>query len=186
MSFEQTLKDRYSDLRSKFRNFSGLRRDGGRPIPIQSVEQSQKVPITAATVANTYAELGRHPKVSDIVAEAVAYYKIERAELISRRREHRIAHVRHVIMYLARELTPYSYPHIGRVLGGRDHTTILHGVRKIQGILPNNKELAADLEALQARIMTRAQDEFASKSRQAFALSEQVREVFIAEMMRDF
>jgi hypothetical protein len=57
------------------------------------------------------------------------------AELVSERRARRIARPRQVVMYLARKHTKLSLPRIGRGLGFRDHTTVMHGANKIEGML---------------------------------------------------
>jgi chromosomal replication initiator protein len=59
------------------------------------------------------------------------YYKIRIADLLSKRRSRSIARPRQVAMALAKELTNHSLPEIGDAFGGRDHTTVLHAVRKI-------------------------------------------------------
>jgi chromosomal replication initiator protein len=59
-----------------------------------------------------------------------------------------IARPRQVAMYLAKTLTMRSLPEIGRKFGGRDHTTIMHGVRKIEELMATDSQLADDLDML--------------------------------------
>ena len=59
------------------------------------------------------------------------YYKIKVADMYSKKRPANIARPRQIAMYLAKELTQKSLPEIGDLFGGRDHTTVLHAVRKI-------------------------------------------------------
>ncbi|MBA4326380.1 MAG: chromosomal replication initiator protein DnaA, partial [Rhodobacter sp.] len=59
-----------------------------------------------------------------------------------------IARPRQVAMYLSKQLTPRSLPEIGRRFGGRDHTTIMHGVRKIEELMTIDSQLADDLQLL--------------------------------------
>src|SRR5208282_2515025 len=61
----------------------------------------------------------------------------------------------HIAMYLAKELTPRSLPDIGRRIGGRDHTTVLHGVRKIAALIKRDPNLAAEVATIRARIVGR-------------------------------
>ncbi len=61
------------------------------------------------------------------------YYKIKVADMYSKKRPASIARPRQIAMYLAKELTQKSLPEIGELFGGRDHTTVLHAVRKIGG-----------------------------------------------------
>jgi chromosomal replication initiator protein len=63
-------------------------------------------------------------------------------------RVRRIARPRQIAMYLARQLTKMSYPQIGRRLGGRDHTTILHGNRKIIRMLRETNTMAFEVEGV--------------------------------------
>ena len=75
--------------------------------------------------------------------------KVRHVELLSARRNARAARSRHIAMFLVKILTSHSLPTIGRKFGGRDHSTVLRAVRKIEARLPRDAELAADLEAIQ-------------------------------------
>jgi chromosomal replication initiator protein len=55
-------------------------------------------------------------------------------------------------MYLCKQHTTRSYPDIGRRFGGRDHTTVLHGVRKIEELLTQDEQIARDVEALTRKL----------------------------------
>lgn len=70
-----------------------------------------------------------------VIAATAKYYSVTRSDLASQRRTANVVMPRQVAMYLCRELTGRSLPFIGSRLGGRDHTTILHGVRKISEML---------------------------------------------------
>jgi chromosomal replication initiator protein len=59
-----------------------------------------------------------------------------------------IARPRQIAMYLSKQLTPRSLPEIGRRFGGRDHTTIMHGVRKIEELMATDSQLSDDLQML--------------------------------------
>lgn len=77
--------------------------------------------------------------VSDYVAQ---HYGLTFTQLISDNRRLEIARPRQVAMYVMREVCPHlSYPAIGRLLGGRDHTTILHGVQRIEALMVTNCDL---------------------------------------------
>jgi chromosomal replication initiator protein len=76
----------------------------------------------------------------DKIAGAVAeFFGIKRAELVGKRRFANVSHARHITMYLARKLTPLSLEQVGRYLSGRDHTTVLHGVRLITDMLQRDE-----------------------------------------------
>jgi hypothetical protein len=71
--------------------------------------------------------------VENIQKTVADYYKIKVADMYSKKRPASIARPRQIAMYLAKELTQKSLPEIGELFGGRDHTTVLHAVRKISG-----------------------------------------------------
>jgi chromosomal replication initiator protein len=72
-----------------------------------------------------------YPPIRAIQAVVASHYDVTRADICSARRMKEIVIPRQVAMYLAKELTPFSLPQLGRHFGGRDHTTILHGIRRI-------------------------------------------------------
>jgi chromosomal replication initiator protein len=63
-----------------------------------------------------------------------------------------IARPRQIAMYLAKQLTPRSLPEIGRRFGGRDHTTIMHGVRKIEELMATDSQMSDDLQMLRRQL----------------------------------
>lgn len=74
--------------------------------------------------------------------------------LLSKARYRSIARPRQIAMLLTRRLCPHlSYPDIGRRLGGRDHTTVLHGVRKVLALMPLDPELKAQVERIEAHLV---------------------------------
>ncbi|WP_018227465.1 chromosomal replication initiator protein DnaA [Methyloversatilis universalis] len=76
------------------------------------------------------------------------YYKIKVSEMYSKKRTRAIARPRQVAMFLAKELTPESYPAIGESFGGRDHTTVLHACRTIADLRLKDEVLNHDLHVL--------------------------------------
>jgi chromosomal replication initiator protein len=77
------------------------------------------------------------------------YYKIKIADMYSKKRPASIARPRQIAMYLAKELTQKSLPEIGELFGGRDHTTVLHAVRKISAERQQATELNQQLHVLE-------------------------------------
>ena len=75
-------------------------------------------------------------------------YNVSRADLLSSRRTANVVRPRQIAMYLAKTLTLRSLPEIGRRFGGRDHTTVLHAVRKIENLVGNDVGLAEEIEIL--------------------------------------
>jgi chromosomal replication initiator protein len=82
------------------------------------------------------------------------FYKIKVAEMYSKRRPASIALPRQIAMYLAKELTQKSLPEIGDLFGGRDHTTVLHAIRKIQNLRQQNADLNREIHILEQQIRT--------------------------------
>jgi len=91
--------------------------------------------------------------IERIAREVERFYGVARADLVSVRRRAKFVRARHVVMYLARTMTTRSMPDIGARMGRRDHTTIMHGVRKIEGLIEVDAKVAADIETLRARIL---------------------------------
>ena len=87
-------------------------------------------------------------KIEDIQRVVARQYNISRSDLLSSRRTANVVRPGQVAMYLAKTLTLRSLPEIGRRFGGRDHTTVLHAVRKIEGLVDNDNVLAEEIELL--------------------------------------
>ena len=91
-------------------------------------------------------------KIEDIQRIVARQYNVSRADLLSSRRTANVVRPRQVAMYLAKTLTLRSLPEIGRRFGGRDHTTVLHAVRKIEGLVGNDAMLAEEIEVLKRQL----------------------------------
>ena len=91
----------------------------------------------------------RQISVENIQKPVADYYKIKIADMYSKKRPASIARPRQIAMYLAKELTQKSLPEIGELFGGRDHTTVLHAVRKIGGERQQVTELNQQLHVLE-------------------------------------
>jgi chromosomal replication initiator protein len=91
-------------------------------------------------------------KIEDIQRVVARQYNVSRADLLSSRRTANVVRPRQVAMYLAKTLTLRSLPEIGRRFGGRDHTTVLHAVRKIEGLVGNDTMLADEIEVLKRQL----------------------------------
>jgi chromosomal replication initiator protein len=87
-------------------------------------------------------------KIEDIQRLVATHYSVSRADILSSRRTATVVKPRQVAMYLAKALTLRSLPEIGRRFGGRDHTTVLHAVRKIENLRTANTALRDELELL--------------------------------------
>lgn len=89
-------------------------------------------------------------KITDIIRIVAKYYGTSVTDIRSSRRTFRLTRPRHVAMYLCRHKTLRSLPEIGRHLGGRDHTTVLHGVRKIEAKMLSDLDLCREVAELEA------------------------------------
>jgi chromosomal replication initiator protein len=91
-------------------------------------------------------------KIEDIQRVVARQYNVSRSDLLSSRRTANVVRPRQVAMYLAKTLTLRSLPEIGRRFGGRDHTTVLHAVRKIIALMERDADLAQQAELLKQEL----------------------------------
>lgn len=94
----------------------------------------------------------RRVRIEDIQRVVARHYNVSRQELVSNRRTRVIVKPRQIAMYLSKTLTPRSFPEIGRRFGGRDHTTVLHAVRKIEELIAGDQKLNHEIELLKRLI----------------------------------
>jgi len=111
----------------------------GRPITLES---SQEV-LHDLLRAND-----RRVTIEEIQKRVAEHFNIKLAEMSSARRSRAVARPRQVAMYLAKQLTSRSLPEIGRKFGGRDHTTVMHAVRKVEELRGMDAAFAEDVELL--------------------------------------
>jgi chromosomal replication initiator protein len=90
--------------------------------------------------------------IDDIQKATSEHFGLRQADLISERRNRSVARPRQAAMWLAKQLTTRSLPDIGRRFGGRDHTTVLHAVRRIEALKADDAQLSRDLEALTRKL----------------------------------
>ncbi|MBX9925764.1 MAG: chromosomal replication initiator protein DnaA [Hyphomicrobiaceae bacterium] len=90
----------------------------------------------------------RRVKIEDILRVVSRHYGVSKGDLLSQRRHRSVVWPRQIGMYLAKQMTARSLPEIGRRFGNRDHTTVIHAIRKIEGILNDNPRLRDELEEL--------------------------------------
>ncbi len=108
--------------------------------------------ITVESAADLLQDLlragARRVTVEDIQRKVAEHYNIRLSDMHSPRRARPLARPRQVAMYLSKQLTEHSLPEIGRKFGGRDHTTIIHGVRKIEELCQADRAMKDDIETL--------------------------------------
>ena len=114
--------------------------------------------ITIDTVQEVLHDLiranDRKVTIEEIQKRVAEHYNIRLADMHSPRRARAVARPRQVAMYLAKQLTSRSLPEIGRKFGGRDHTTVMHAVRKIEELRATDNSLAEDVDLLRRMLET--------------------------------
>jgi hypothetical protein len=116
-----------------------------RPVPIPAVPQVEP-PAFKEPWFSIVCEYDGPLRIDAIQQVVLARFpKVTRADMLSARRTREVVRPRQIAMYLAKMLTPKSYPEIGRGFGGRDHTTAIHAVQKITRLMEVDADLAADI-----------------------------------------
>ena len=90
----------------------------------------------------------RRITIDEIQRTVCQFYRVDRTEMGSKRRARAVVRPRQVAMYLAKVLTPRSYPEIGRKFGGRDHSTVIHAVRLIEDLRQRDADMDGDVRSL--------------------------------------
>lgn len=123
---------------------------------IHAFSRLQGRSLSMALALETFKDvLGEPPKrlTVELVQKAVAdHFKLKVADLKSKRRQKAFAYPRQVAMYLARKMTGASFPEIGERFGGKDHTTVMHNVRKIEDSLLKDLDLKAHVDTLERQL----------------------------------
>ncbi len=117
----------------------------GREITVDSAEE---------VLQDLLKKNDRRVTIDEIQKRVAEHYNIRSADMHSARRAREIARPRQVAMYLCKMLTPRSLPEIGKKFGGRDHTTVIHAIRRIEELSVADKTLAEDLAILTRMLQT--------------------------------
>lgn len=109
--------------------------------------------VTLETVQNVLHDLlrshDRRITIDEIQRKVTEHFSLKLTDMHSARRARNVARPRQIAMYLAKQLTQRSLPEIGRKFGGRDHTTVMHAVRKIEELIGLDETIAQDVEIIQ-------------------------------------
>jgi chromosomal replication initiator protein len=136
----KNLRSNVRELEGALRSILAFASFHARPVTVEVAREALRDVLGASTGQITV----------ELIQKTVAdYYKIKVADMYSKRRPSNIAMPRQVAMYLAKEMTQKSLPEIGELFGGRDHTTVLHAVRKIGSARINDTELNHALHVLE-------------------------------------
>ena len=117
----------------------------GRPVTLESVED---------VIADLLRMYEKKIGASEIQKKTAEYYHIKVEDLKSARRSRDIARPRQVAMYLTKNMTGLSFPEIGRKFGGKDHTTVLHAVRRIEELMAEDNDIANQIAQLKLLLKT--------------------------------
>lgn len=124
------------------------------PEPAPEVEASPDQPLITSLYRDD--EIPPTPErqllVRDILKAVSMYYQIPVLELISERRTAPLPRARQIAMYLAHKYTTKPSTEIGRAIGGRDHSTVLHGVDKVKYLLTAQPEISLHIEVTKSRL----------------------------------
>ena len=127
---------------------------------IAALARLNRQPISrelAAEALNTISSAPRSavPMPSAILEEVANIMSVPVDALTSKRRERQVAYARHLAMFLLRDVAHQSYAQIGRLLGGRDHTTVIHGFRRIEALVDSDPDVRRDLMEIRAALAAR-------------------------------
>jgi chromosomal replication initiator protein len=111
----------------------------GRPIDLEIAQDLLQDLLRASD---------RRATIDQIQKKVAEYFNIKISDMHSARRSRIITRPRQIAMYLAKNLTTRSLPEIGRKFGGRDHTTVIHAIRKVQELKKNDSNFSEDIEIL--------------------------------------
>ncbi len=116
-------------------------------------QQFNQLPITLDVASIVLRDMSANPdqcrvKIDDILKVVGRHFNVGRTDLLSARRARAVVVPRQIGMYLAKKMTSRSLPEIGRRFGGRDHSTVLHAVRKIEGLIKTDESTAREVALL--------------------------------------
>ena len=111
----------------------------GRPVTIETSQELLRDLLRAAD---------RRVTIDEIQRKVAEHFNMRVADMYSERRARAVARPRQIAMFLAKQLTQRSLPEIGRKFGGRDHTTVMHAVKKVEELIATDRSFADDVELL--------------------------------------
>ncbi len=133
---------------------SNIREIEGAYTKVVAYSSLMNLPITLETTKRILDEMGNIVQTKQITFDAITkavaeHYRIKLDELFTKKRTQNIAYPRQVAMYLCRELADMSYPRIGELFGGRDHTTVIHAYEKISKASKEDLKLKNELQVIE-------------------------------------
>jgi chromosomal replication initiator protein len=141
----QRIRSNVRELEGALRRVLANSRFTGQPITLEFAKEALRDVLALQDKLVT---------VENIQKTVAEYFKIRVADLLSKRRSRSIARPRQIAMALAKELTTHSLPEIGDEFGGRDHTTVLHGCRRVKELRETETRVAEDYNNLLRTLTT--------------------------------
>jgi chromosomal replication initiator protein len=112
------------------------------------VGRSIDIDMAQECLADILRSSERKVTIEEIIRKVADHYNLRMSDMISARRSRSISRPRQLAMFLAKNLTSKSLPEIGRRFGGRDHTTVIHAVKKIEELKNKDLQIAEEVEIL--------------------------------------
>ena len=131
------------DLEGAFNQVTAQAEFLGTPITLESIQEA---------LSDSRYAVAQRLTVDRIQRAVVDFYQLEPLDMTSKRRARAVARPRQVAMYLCKKLTRRSLPDIGRRFGGRDHTTVMHAVKRIESLRAEDPQLDAQVKQLEAQL----------------------------------
>lgn len=135
---------------------SNIRELEGALNQVQAFANLSGEPITPHLASQALKGLHQNKKnsvsIATIQKQVAAFYNITQGDILGKKRVKQIVVPRQIAMYLSRELTDYSLPKIGNEFGGKDHTTVLHAIDKIETELKTDSQLQREIHKLKERL----------------------------------
>ncbi len=113
------------------------------------IQQDITVDLAQDLLRDLLGRVNRVVTLDEVQKKVAEFYQIKIADMHSSRRSRNIARPRQVAMYLCKSLTVKSFPEIGRAFGGRDHTTVMHAVNKVEELIEKDPSIAEDVRLLE-------------------------------------
>ena len=139
---------------------SSVRALEGALIRVVAYASLKGEPATPGLVRHVLRKLGEDSSaacgISEIVDASAVEFGVQRESLMARDRRPAVATARQVAMFLARELTDHSLPEIGRGIGGRNHTTVLHAVNRVSATMRDDEAVRKSVDNLRRRLGVRS------------------------------
>jgi len=110
--------------------------------------------MTSECLSDVIKASDRKVTIEEIQRKVAEHFSIRISDIVGPRRVRNIARPRQVAMYLAKNMTSRSLPEIGRRFGGRDHTTVMHGVKRIEELCVSDQQISDDVDILKRQLQS--------------------------------